>query len=49
MLEKPADVYEYAREFFSYFNIEKDKVTQKPIVISGPSGSGKVNKIQCFF
>ena len=42
MLEKPKDVYEYAREFFSYFNTEKDKIKFNPLIISGPPGVGKV-------
>ncbi|KAL4476786.1 hypothetical protein ABPG72_010623 [Tetrahymena utriculariae] len=41
MLEKPQDVYEYAQQYFSYFNIEKDKILLRPIIISGPSGAGK--------
>lgn len=41
LLEKPSDVYKYATNYFSYFNIDKDKVTHNPIVISGPSGVGK--------
>jgi guanylate kinase len=43
MLEKPQNVYEYCREFFSFYNIDKDKIIYEPIVISGPSGVGKVN------
>ena len=43
LLEKPTEVFEYARDYFSYFNIEKDRVKYKPIVISGPPGVGKVS------
>jgi guanylate kinase len=42
LLEKPDNVYNYAKEFFSYFNIDKDKIVYKPLIISGPSGAGKV-------
>lgn len=34
-------MYEYAREYFSYFNQEKDQVKFRPLVVSGPSGVGK--------
>jgi guanylate kinase len=42
LLEKPNDVFEYSTEYFSYFNIDKDKLRYKPIVISGPPGVGRV-------
>jgi len=42
MLEKPSNIYDYAQQYFSYYNIEKDKVLLNPLIISGPSGSGKV-------
>jgi guanylate kinase len=42
MLEKPSNIYDYAQQYFSYYNIENDKVLMNPLVISGPSGSGKV-------
>lgn len=42
MLEKPNDVYDYAQQYFAYYNIDQDKILYKPVVISGPSGSGKV-------
>lgn len=42
LLEKPQDIYVYARKYFSFFNVEK-KITPLPLlVISGPSGAGKV-------
>ncbi|EGR29211.1 hypothetical protein IMG5_160910 [Ichthyophthirius multifiliis] len=41
MLEKPQNVYEYCREFFSFYNIDKDKIIFDPLIISGPSGVGK--------
>lgn len=44
LLEKPDDVFDYARDYFSYFNVDKDKVIYKPLVISGPPGVGKVIK-----
>ena len=43
LLEQPENVYEYAQKYFSFFNHKKDKVTFKPLVISGCSGVGKVN------
>ena len=42
LLEKPEDVYEYAQDYFSFFNTEKEPIQFKPLVISGPSGVGKV-------
>ena len=39
---KPEEVYEYAKEYFSYFNEAKDTKKMKPIVFCGPSGVGKV-------
>lgn len=42
LLEKPEDVYDYAQDYFSFFNTEKEPVQYKPLVISGPSGVGKV-------
>lgn len=42
LLEKPLDVYDYARDYFSYFNVNQDKIKYNPIVISGPPGVGKV-------
>jgi guanylate kinase len=42
LLEKPEDVFDYARDYFSYFNVNKDKVKYKPLIISGPPGVGKV-------
>jgi guanylate kinase len=43
LLKKPDDVYDFAQDYFSYFNIEKDKVIYPPIVIMGPPCVGKVN------
>lgn len=48
LLEKPEDVYEYAQDYFSFFNTEKEPVQYKPLVISGPSGVGKVAKLFFF-
>jgi len=41
LLEKPGDVYDYAKEYFSFFNKEKEIVPEKPLVLAGPSGVGK--------
>lgn len=46
LLEKPEDVYAYAQDYFSFFNTEKEPVTYKPLVISGPSGVGKGTLVQ---
>ncbi len=43
LLKKPDDLYAFARDYFSFFNYEKDVKKYLPIVISGPSGVGKVN------
>ena len=42
LLEKPEDIYSYTQDYFSFFNSEKESVQHKPLVISGPSGVGKV-------
>lgn len=42
LLEQPENVYSYARKFFSYFNYTKDIKRLRPLVITGPSGVGKV-------
>jgi len=42
LLEKPEDIYHYARKYFSFFNVDKQMENQRIIVISGPSGAGKV-------
>ena len=42
LLEKPDDVYKYAQEYFSFFNKQKEIVADKPLIIVGPSGVGKV-------
>jgi hypothetical protein len=42
LLEQPENVYSYAQKYFSFFNHKKDKVTYKPLVMSGCSGVGKV-------
>jgi Regulatory subunit of type II PKA R-subunit. len=44
LLEKPEDVYKFAQEYFAFFNKEKENVQYKPLVISGPSGVGKVRE-----
>ncbi len=44
LLEKPEDVYKFAQDYFSFFHKEKEPVMHKPLVISGPSGVGKVKK-----
>eukprot|EP01016_Furgasonia_blochmanni_P051097 TRINITY_DN7994_c0_g2_i1.p2 TRINITY_DN7994_c0_g2~~TRINITY_DN7994_c0_g2_i1.p2 ORF type:complete len:295 (-),score=85.99 TRINITY_DN7994_c0_g2_i1:290-1174(-) len=41
LLQKPDDIYAYARDYFSYFNHEKDVKKQRPFVIAGPAGVGK--------
>lgn len=41
LLEQPDNVYEHAKNFFSYFNYQKDATKYKPLVISGCSGVGK--------
>ncbi|KRX08660.1 P-loop containing nucleoside triphosphate hydrolase [Pseudocohnilembus persalinus] len=46
LLEKPKDVYNYARDYFSYFNIEEDLVKYQPLIITGPYGSGKSTLIK---
>lgn len=43
LLEKPEDIYFYARKYFGFFNVEKPVEKHKLLVISGPSGVGKVN------
>ena len=42
LLEQPENVYGYAKKFFSYFNYSKDINKLRPLVITGPSGVGKV-------
>lgn len=41
LLEQPENVYEYAKQYFSFFNYQKDVIRHKPLVISGCSGVGK--------
>lgn len=42
LLEKPEDVCVFARKYFSFFNVEKTAEKHKLLVLSGPSGVGKV-------
>ncbi len=42
LLEKPEDVFRFAQDYFSFFNKEKEVIQHPPLVISGPSGVGKV-------
>lgn len=42
LLEKPDDIYYYARKYFSFFNVDKKPDHHPILVISGPSGAGKV-------
>lgn len=42
LLEKPENIYVYARKYFSFFNVNKKPPHCLPFVISGPSGVGKV-------
>ena len=44
LLEKPEDIYIYARKYFSFFDVEKPIDNQALLVMSGPSGVGKVKK-----
>lgn len=41
LLEQPSNVYDYARNYFAYFNYQKDISKYKPLIISGCSGVGK--------
>ncbi|CAD8067368.1 unnamed protein product [Paramecium primaurelia] len=49
ILEKPDNVYQYAKEYFSFFNQEKDLKTCKPLIVSGASGVGKGTLLQMLF
>ena len=42
LLEKPDNICKYAEEYLSLFNKQKEIVANKPLVIVGPSGVGKV-------
>jgi guanylate kinase len=42
LLEQPSNVYNYAQQYFTFFNHQKDQKTYRPLVISGCSGAGKV-------
>lgn len=42
LLRKPEDVYGFAQKYFAYYNQTKEPVQHRPLVISGPSGAGKV-------
>jgi len=44
-LEKPSDVFSYAQKYFSFFNKLKEQPNFQPLIIVGPSGSGKVQNI----
>lgn len=43
LLDKPVDIYEYARQYFSFFNVDKKIEKSKPFIVCGPSGVGKVS------
>lgn len=43
LLEKPDDIYLYARKYFGFFNVDKIVDRQPFLIISGPSGVGKVD------
>jgi len=43
LVNKPADARIFAKEYFA--SIDKNKIDYKPLVISGPSGVGKVRSL----
>ena len=49
LLEKPDDIYIYARKYFSFFNVDKKPDYHPILVMSGPSGAGKVLPIPILF
>lgn len=42
LLDKPENIYTYAKEYFSFFNVDKKKEQSRLLIICGPSGVGKV-------
>jgi guanylate kinase len=45
LLEQPQNIYDYARQYFSFFNISKDKPRHRPVVVTGPQGAGKTSLV----
>ena len=43
LLEKPENIYVYAKDYFTFFNTDKKIHRLSPLIISGPSGCGKVS------
>ena len=41
LLKKPGNIYDYAKEYFSYFNTERELKRRKPLVIVGNEGISK--------
>ncbi|KAM3145733.1 hypothetical protein pb186bvf_002028 [Paramecium bursaria] len=46
LIRQPENIYKYAQDYFCFFNHDKDLLTSKPLVISGPSGVGKGTLLQ---
>jgi guanylate kinase len=42
LLHKPDNTYNFAKDYFKFYNQHKEAESLKPLIIVGPSGSGKV-------
>ena len=45
LLEKPQDIFTYAKDYFTFFNTDNEKPIYQPLIICGPSGVGKVSRL----
>ena len=45
LLDKPENIYNYAKDYFSFFNVKKKNEQSRLLVICGPSGVGKVSQM----
>ena len=43
LLHKPDNTYDFARDYFKFYNQHEEAKSLKPLIIVGPSGCGKVS------